>query len=56
MLDSPKETFNFSIEEKNNNITFINHKHKNSGSIIKTKEEEENNFNYNDLNGKEQTN
>ena len=56
MLDSSTKNFDFSIEEKNNNITFINHKHKNSGSIIKTKEEEENNFNYNDLNGKEHTN
>jgi hypothetical protein len=53
MLDSPKETFNFSIEEKNINNTFINHKHKNTDSIIKTKEDEVKSYNYNDLNGKE---
>jgi hypothetical protein len=53
MLDSPKGNFNFLIEEKNNTINFINHKHKNSGSIIKTKEDEGNNYNYNDLSEKE---
>ena len=53
MLDSSKENFNFSIEEKNNNNTFINHKHKNTDSIIKTKEDEVKSYNYNDLNGKE---